>query len=731
MVFILKFLARAIPAASLLLVATTAAWAEVKADTQSDIKSGDADNSQHQAEAGSNAVLPETRVSAGRSQAVQGYNAITSTGPSRTETPVMELAQSVRVISREWLDDTRALRLADTVDYVSGIARLNDFGTTWDNFAIRGFSNTDQGMLINGFRGGRGYNVTRDAATVERFEFLKGPAAAVYGASEPGGIINIVTKKPKFTQANSLDVNIGSYGLRRAALDTTGPINEQLAYRLNVVAEDSAMRSSLFEGDRQTVAPALTWVISDKTVLNYEAEFTRVSTPLDRGLIQINGNPRALPRSRVLGEPNDGNVELTSQAHQLTLEHEFTSQWRARAGLNFKKGTFEGDNTELATFTPPVVNRRQMWRSLPMRDTSFQAELEGKLQTGSIGHTVLLGVEASRLWMAQEITRSNPTTTPYPLNIYNPVYYDFALPGVNPVSLRRKDEERAVFVQDIMALTEQLKLHAGVRYVQLKRDQYNSSGALTRQTDDNFVLPNVALVYSPQPTLSVYGSYAQGLEPGGEAPTGTTNAEVIMDPNKSRQLELGVKTDVTPDLSLSAAIFQIKRQNEYVDASSTYVMAGKQINRGIEFAAQGRVTRDWMLGGSFTALQAKAQDTDDARIEGKQVGNVPRYKSAVYSEYSWPGLPALKLNATWLYSSSKAFAPNNEIAGLNRKVDGYHVLNLGGRYIAKIGDTATTFRFGVDNVFNKFYWGDASSAFGGYLIPGAPRVFRVSAQIDF
>ncbi|WP_051525452.1 TonB-dependent receptor plug domain-containing protein [Methylobacillus glycogenes] len=203
MVFILKFLARAIPAASLLLVATTAAGAEVKADTQSDIKSGDAANSQHQAEAGSNAVLPETRVSAGRSQAVQGYNAITSTGPSRTETPVMELAQSVRVISRECLDDTRALRLADTVDYVSGIARLNDFGTTWDNFAIRGFSNTDQGMLINGFRGGRGYNVTRDAATVERFEFLKGPAAAVYGASEPGGIINIVTKKPKFTQANS------------------------------------------------------------------------------------------------------------------------------------------------------------------------------------------------------------------------------------------------------------------------------------------------------------------------------------------------------------------------------------------------------------------------------------------------------------------------------------------------------------------------------------------------
>ena len=345
MVFIFRFLTRAFTHGALLILAASPAlsWAEPASTAAI---SSDKSAEQEQA-----AVLPETRVSAGST--AKGYNSSTATGASRTETPLMELAQSVRVINREWLDDTRALRLADTVDYVSGIARLNDFGATWDNFAIRGFSNTDQGMLINGFRGGRGYNVTRDAATVERFEFLKGPAAAVYGASEPGGMINIVTKKPKFTQANSLDVNIGSYGLRRAALDTTGPINDQLAYRLNVVAEDSAMRSSLFEGDRQVIAPALTWVISDKTVLNYEAEFTRVSTPLDRGLIQINGNPRALSRSRVLGEPNDGNVELTSQAHQLTLEHEFSTQWRARAGLNFKKGTFEGDNTSWPALTRP------------------------------------------------------------------------------------------------------------------------------------------------------------------------------------------------------------------------------------------------------------------------------------------------------------------------------------------------------------------------------------------
>ncbi len=158
--------------------------------------------------------------------------------------------------------------------------------------------------------------------------------------------------------------------------------------------------------------------------------------------------------------------------------------------------------------------------------TTKQALLQGSFATGNVQHELSTGVSTLN---RQDKFADYVFNYVGEGNIYNPVYYDFALPGVNPVSLRRKDEERAVFVQDIMALTEQLKLHAGVRYVQLKRDQYNSSGALTRQTDDNFVLPNVALVYSPQPTLSVYGSYAQGLEPGGEAPTGTTNAEVIMD----------------------------------------------------------------------------------------------------------------------------------------------------------------------------------------------------------
>ncbi|NNC09864.1 TonB-dependent receptor plug domain-containing protein, partial [Corallococcus exiguus] len=149
------------------------------------------------------------------------------------------------VVPRQLIEDLGARRLADTVDFVSGVTRMNDFGGTWDNYAIRGFSNTDGGSLLNGFASGRGYGPQRDAATIERVEFLKGPAAALYGSSEPGGTLNVVTKKPQFTAAHSAGLQIGTLGLRRATLDTTGPITQNLAYRLNVVSEDGISRTHL------------------------------------------------------------------------------------------------------------------------------------------------------------------------------------------------------------------------------------------------------------------------------------------------------------------------------------------------------------------------------------------------------------------------------------------------------------------------------------------------------
>ena len=180
------------------------------------------------------------------------------TAATRTDVPLIETPQAVRVVPRQLIADLGATQLADTVDYVSGITRLNTFGGTWDNYAIRGFSNTDGGSLLNGFASSRGYGPQRDMASVERVEFLKGPAAALYGSSEPGGTLNVVTKKPQFTPSNTVNLQGGTLGYARATLDSTGPLGKNLAYRLNVAVEDGASRSSMVNNGKTVFSPALT-----------------------------------------------------------------------------------------------------------------------------------------------------------------------------------------------------------------------------------------------------------------------------------------------------------------------------------------------------------------------------------------------------------------------------------------------------------------------------------------
>lgn len=684
-------------------------------------------------------ALPEVVVT---SASTDGVARRASIG-SFPEASLLETPASVNVITQEQMQDRSVRSATDAVKWDASVQNSYNAVGLADWFAIRGFV-LDQGA-----------NYRKDGMVIlaqarvpmenkERIEILKGLAGLQAGIAASGGMLNYVTKRPTDAPLRSATFEVRERGTVYGAVDLGGRSEDGVfGYRINAAAEDIKSYVDGSTGNRNFISGAFDFRLSERALLQLDLDYQHKSQLTVPGF-QLLGPEQRIPtgiRAKQMLNDQSWSRPVVDDSYNLGVKFDYALNDDWRTILQANQSTLHRDDAVTLPsgcqqsllpgycsdggYSMYDLRRKNDKRSI----TTTQALLQGSFTTGGVRHELTTGVSTlnRRDHFADYVFNYVGES-----NIYNPVYYDnFALADVNPVHLRRKDEERAVFVQDVMALTDQLRLHAGVRYVQLKRDQFNASGETTRRTDDDFVLPSVALLYNLQPSLAVYGSYSQGLEPGGTAPTGTTNAEIIMDPSRSRQLELGVKADVTRDVSLSAAVFQIKRNHEYVDATPTYVINGTQVNRGLEFAAQGRVTRDWMLGASFTALQAKAEGTDDARIEGKQVGNVPRFKSAVYSEYAWPGLPALKLNATWLYSSSKNFAPNNEIAALNRKVEGYHVLNLGARYTAKLGNTATTFRAGVDNVFNKFYWGDASSAFGGYLIPGAPRVFRVSAQVDF
>jgi len=688
-----------------LLAVTPLAWA----DTAASAEGSDA------------AALPEVSVSAGREKS--SYNAPTASGATRSDTPLLELPQSVRVMTTQQIEDLGAVRLADTVDYVSGISRLNDFGGTWDNFAIRGFSSTDMGFLVNGFPGSRGYNPRRDTATIERIEFLKGPASALYGSSEPGGTINIVTKKPQFTARNSAEVSAGTGGLRRATVDSTGPLSQNLAYRLIAMTEEGDSRSSLLSNRRSLVAPSLAWVIDKNTLLNYEGEFLQASTPLDRGIINVRGVLGGLPRDRVLSDPSDGNMAMRSNTHQLTLEHSLSEQWRMRLGASYKESSFDGFYTEASLQNPlrtdnRTLDRTRTWRQLPSRDMSFQGELHGEFKTGDIAHNFLIGAEASRLWMNTEILRSANT----PIDIYNPVYGSPLLPLTRLTSSSDENQRvKALFVQDQLSLSPQWKLLGGLRW-----DQYNQS-LVSRATPvgttsqrQSSISPRAGISYLPNAWSSVYLS-------AGKSFRGNSGVDVNgrpFDPQRSTSYEAGLKLQSTDErLGANFAVYDITKTNVLTtsDNPNFMVAAGEVKSTGFEADAYGQVNANWRISANFSWDDARVTK-DRTYAPGTRLANIPAYSA---------GLLAMREDALANGTRYGVGGGINYVG--NRSGNATDTYSLPAYTLVKLlsyWQVSKNVRLSLDvhNLFNRNYYPGSWNNL--YVMPGAERTVVARMKID-
>ncbi|WP_432380408.1 TonB-dependent siderophore receptor [Duganella sp. P38] len=662
-------------------------------------------------------ALPQVTVAGDRS--TDFYNPSHSSGATRTDTPLREVPQAVRVMSAQQIEDLGALRLADTVDYVSGISRLNDFGGTWDNFGIRGFSSTDMGYLVNGFPGSRGYNPPRDTATVERFEFLKGPASSVYGSSEPGGTINIVTKKPKFASHNVAEFSVGSRGLRRATLDSTGALSSNVAYRLNLMTEEGMSRSTLLDNKRHLVAPALTWVIDNATTLNYEGEFMRVNTPLDRGVINVRGVLGTLPRDRVLNEPSDRNMRLNSDTHQLTLDRVLADGWRARVGASYKESTFDGDYTEANSLAADnrTLNRQATWRQLPSRDVSMQAEVEGKFDTGGIGHTVLVGAEASSLFMNMEILRS----TNYPIDIYAPVYGKPA-PALTLLTTSSDEQQRvkALFAQDQISLAPKWKLLAGLRWDQYKQHVVNRVAKTDTRQQQSEVSPRAGLTYLPNAWSSVYVSAGKSFRGN----SGTDISGRAFDPQHSTAYEAGLKLQTADErLGANFAVFDITKTNVLTasDVPGYSVAAGEVKSSGFEADAFGQIDDNWRVSANFSWIDARVSKDRTLR-SGARLMNVPKASAGLLLIRE----AALAGGGRWGIGGGANYVGDR--AG--NTADTYALPSYATAKLLGYWQVNKTVRLSLDvnNLFNREYY---SNSWGNlYVVPGVERSVVARVKVD-
>jgi iron complex outermembrane receptor protein len=654
--------------------------------------------------------------------------------------PLLETPASVSVLTSQQMLDLQIRSTTDAARYDASLSDAYNAVGYAEQFSIRGFkldnesSYRKDGMAITG-------DTQIPLENKERLEVLKGLSGLQAGVSAPGGIINYVTKRPTDTPLRTVVLEERERGNLYGAVDLGGRFdNPDFGYRINAAAERLRSYIKGADGNRKFVSAAFDWRISPQALLQLDADYQRKSQVTAPGYQLLNNLTLPnVPADQLLNDqPWSRPVETTSSNVGARFEYKFSPDWNATISANqhnFKRDDYTafpygcGAQDLYPGFCGNGDYDVYNYISLGEKKSPLtaQALLQGRFATGAIKHDFTGGAsffKNSEKWGDYLYDLSGVS------NIYHPVAVTPAPGTSGPVSERRRDNERALFAQDIVSLNEQLKLHAGARYVKVKRDEYvgvNDDGAVLpyAHTDIGFWLPNVALVYNVRPNVAAYVSYAQGLEHGGVAPMGTENEHRALAPSKSKQVEVGVKADIRQDLSASVALFQIRKGLEYTDAANAYVRNGEAQNRGLEVALNGRASRDLTVGVSATALNTQQSGTGSAELDGKRVTDVAAFKSSVYADYALPQVQGLKIGANWQYSGKKAFDAANSVF-----VPSYHVVNLTGSYATRIGTVGTTFRAGIDNALDKFYWRDVTPDLGGYLMPGASRTFRISATFD-
>ncbi|WP_343730777.1 TonB-dependent siderophore receptor [Duganella sp.] len=654
--------------------------------------------------------------------------------------PLLETPASVSVLTAQQMLDLQIRSTTDAAKFDASLSDAYNAVGYAEQFSIRGFkldnasSYRKDGMAIPG-------DTQIPLENKERLEVLKGLSGLQAGVSAPGGIVNYVTKRPTDTPLRTVVLETRERGTLYGAVDLGGRFdNSDFGYRINAAAERLRSYIKGADGNRKFISGAVDWRISPQALLQIDADYQRKSQITAPGYQLLNNVslPQVDPDVLLNDQPWSRPVETTSSNVAVRFEYMLSPEWTATLSANqhhFKRDDY--------TAFPYGCTAQELYpgycgngdydvynyisKGEKKSPLTAQALLQGRYAAGGIKHEVTAGIsffKNSEKWGDYLYDLSGVS------NIYHPVVVEPAQGDSGPVSERRRDNERALFAQDILSLNQQLKLHAGARYVKVKRDEYvgkDDNGVVLpyAHTDAGFWLPNVALVYNVRPNVATYASWSQGLEHGGVAPIGTENQRRALAPGKSKQVEVGVKADIRPDLSASMALFQIRKGLEYTDAAKFYVRNGEAQNRGLEVALNGRATPDLTVGVSATALNTQQRDTGSAELDGKRVTDVAAFKSSVYADYAVPQVAGLKVGANWQYSGKKAFDAANTVF-----VPSYHVVNLSASYATRIGNVGTTFRAGIDNAFDKFYWRDVTPDLGGYLMPGASRTFRVSAQFD-
>ncbi|WP_151759874.1 TonB-dependent receptor [Acinetobacter nosocomialis] len=639
-----------------------------------------------------------------------------------------DVPQIVNVVPKQILREQTVTSMQGALQNVAGLSFSVGDGQR-DQVMIRGFSAiTDN--YVDGIRDDALY--FRDMSNVERVEVLKGPASVLYGRGSAGGLVNKINKKPMDQSLREVSLIGSTTGQRRAEVDVNEKVAENVKVRLTGAVEDSdGYRDQAFL-KRQAVAPSVQWDITDKTKLLLQADYLHDDRLADQGFPTdpitgkpVKTNPKTFYGALNGKEVGDVDTEISSQT--ISLDHEFNDQLKYHGAVRHYNYSLDRQYSVVSHQDSKKnklpADQIQLSQSKRIRNEDgvyIQQELSTLFNTGFLKHNTLIGAEYSKQHKDELVWSKARQIT----NIFNPELENWA-PLDTSIAAETNNsntfETYGIYLQDLMTVTDQLKVLVGLRYDNLSQDRNNKVKSQILNRTDNTYSPRIGLVYQPLSNLSLYTSYNRSFQPLADSFVLYTNS-ADLSPTKTENVEVGAKWDVNDQLNVTLALFEMSQtniQNQDPANPNQALLAGEQKTKGVELSLTGQLTDQLSVLAGYSYM--------DGKIEKSTVGFTGNHSALTLNNTANLWLK-YQINDHWYAAvggrgeSSRFSAPDNK-----NVLPGYAVVNAALGYQSERYDV----NLNLNNLFDRDYFVSGHSGANDSNMMGDPLNAQVALRYRF
>ncbi|MEN4892538.1 TonB-dependent siderophore receptor [Erwinia billingiae] len=654
-----------------------------------------------------------------------------SSTATKTDTQLLEVPQSVSVVTRERMDRQNVQSVTEALRYVPGV-KTETYGVDpkgYDWIYIRGFN----ALTTNDYRDGlrqlnNSYSYFRtEPYALERIDIVRGPSSTLFGLGDAGGIVNRISKLPSAQGVHEVEVELGNFNRRQAQFDMSDKIDDDghYLYRMIGVVRDSDTQFQYHDGpdvedNRVYLAPSLTWLPNSDTSLTVRADYLRDTSG---GTVAVLTKPGGKVTDTLLGDYSFNHFRQEQFTVGYELSHQFNDTFQLRQNVRYGQTDTVLNNLlpGAVDFDAGTVSRNAIRFDEHMNAFNIDNQLQADFSTASITHRLLTGLDYSRLeGNAKRFGAVAPT-----FNIYNPVYgLNIADPNY---ALNDNDQTTAqlgVYMQDQISLTPKWLLTLGGRHDEISLRTQNNLTESTSWLDQGAWTGRAGLTYLADNGLAPYISYAESFVPN----SGTDSQNRTFDPSKAHQYEVGVKYQPDASLLLTLAAFDITKSNVLTNEIVNSVVTGYQVasgevrSRGVETEATMKLTQNLDLLASYTYTETEITASNNGD-RGKQQANVPKHMASTWLNYSFHQgvLDGLLLSTGVRYVGSMYGDNANTVP-----VKNFALIDAGAKYQV---NQHVSVGFNIQNLLNHDYVGTCDEDTSCY--PGQERTFIGSLKYSF